>query len=187
MQMQQQFPVPSKDLFKAANAVLSSEQGIKFEVDNLIMRIEGSRKTTFMSFPFAFSVSISDIDSKKSLLNIETSTGKSGVATRMVAGGPLSALAGQKWDDKGEGKWSRSLISNISKYIQAGKIESDNANPVFCPRCGERNLLISEECLRCKTDLTNVFETTEYECEDCGSNVPEDANYCPKCGTNLED
>lgn len=187
MQVKQQFPVSSKNLFDATKGVLSSEQGIKFEVDNLIMRIEGNRKTTFMSFPFSFSISISEADSEKSLLVIETSTGRSGVAARMVTGGPLSALAGQKWDEKEEGNWARLLISKISKYIQEGKLGTENSNKFFCPYCGVKNLKGIEVCPKCKTSLTSIFEASEYECEDCGSNVPADAKYCPKCGTSLND
>lgn len=34
--------------------------------------------------------------------------------------------------------------------------------------------------------MRGIFKPSDYECEDCGSDVSKDAKFCPKCGANLD-
>lgn len=57
---------------------------------------------------------------------------------------------------------------------------------MHCPFCGTKTIQGIRNCQQCRSDLTHVFDESEYECEDCSSNIPKQARFCPKCGTNVD-
>lgn len=56
---------------------------------------------------------------------------------------------------------------------------------IFCPYCGKSTSTIAKQCQECGHNLTRVFEESEYTCNECNVDVPEDAIYCWKCGKRL--
>jgi len=56
---------------------------------------------------------------------------------------------------------------------------------MHCPFCGTKTIKGIKNCQQCRSELTQVFDESEYECDDCGSNIPKQAKFCPKCGVSI--
>ncbi len=105
-------------------------------------------------------------------------------------------IIGKAWEKKGlsfKGGFGASFFFSPFVSLLLGimltrpKAEIEGETHIFCPYCGAKNPKENKKCVACGKDLQNVLTPSEYQCEICGSYVSEDANYCSKCGSKLED
>lgn len=85
-------------------------------------------------------------------------------------------------------KLSKGFRIDIFPSIAEEEVSTSSLDgPIYCPACGKKSFPNDEKCTACKSKLPAGYYESEYECEDCGASVPEDAKYCPSCGTMLEE
>lgn len=54
-----------------------------------------------------------------------------------------------------------------------------------CPKCGSDNLTTSRRCVNCGASLKSQTQQAGTFCQRCGTQVPGDSNFCPKCGNKI--
>ncbi len=73
------------------------------------------------------------------------------------------------------------------KYDSTGNNFCPNCGKEYlpCPKCGSDNLQGSRRCVNCGSSLLSS-QPVLSTCAHCGTKVPNDSNYCPKCGNKVK-
>lgn len=127
--MEQKFPIESKILFEKMNEVLASQKGIRIaEKNDMLMFIKGEKSPQIGFFGgkpgFNFHISVSEIDSKKSMLIFEGTSGSRFTAlqglTALSKGTTAAAMERQTHErmcEESQKEFFLSLISEMSKRL----------------------------------------------------------------------